>query len=588
MKKLYVLIFSLLSFTLSYSQQVEISGKSPVTHIKLDPVYERGLPPNLFVDMSFMDENNNGILEARESSVLNLVITNKGKGKAQELKVRVIDNNPDRDLDIEDGIVIPYLMPDQSIKVTIPITAGIDIKTAEHKMEISVTEHFGYDMDPAFLILNTFEFLKPELVFSGLEIVDIGTGTAAIIKDAQIQPGEQVKVKIVVQNIGQNIAPNTIYHVSTSDNNIFILEGLGDIGTVDIGEVKEFWITLSPNKRITSNEKLPVSLTLRNDFDKGNLVNYRLPIQINQKSPQPEIVEVIPRPSFTSEQAARWEVESNRITVNVGNIIDINQAPTSETSRPNSIAIVIGVEEYEYFAPAPYADRDAAIMGKYFKNTLGIDDIYVYINDKVSGFFFDNIFDPDYGELQKAILKGQTDLFVFYSGHGMPSKDGEKVYLFPSDGRIEALEKQGYDLNKFYQNLQDLEAKSVTVFMDACFSGFSRKTEEYETKNLISMKGVAIKPNVLRPWEDNPNFIIFTSSGFNETSLGFDQVQYGLFTYYLCAGLQGNADEDYDNKITTGELSRYISKNVMETSTKILGVQTPLFFGDENKILSEF
>jgi uncharacterized caspase-like protein len=288
------------------------------------------------------------------------------------------------------------------------------------------------------------------------------------------------------------------------------------------------------------------------------------------------------------KQVARFEVSSNKIIANIGNVIDINQVPPSEMHRPNSVAVVMGIEKYKYFAPAPYADQDAEIMKKYFRQVLGVDKVFIYTNDEVSGFFFQNTFNPEYGELQKAIVKGKTDLFIFYSGHGMPSKDGDKVYLFPSDGRIEALQTQGYDLNTFYKNLEALDARSTTIFIDACFSGVSRPTETQETQNLVAMKGVAVKPKVEQPWENNPNFNVFTSSAFNETSLGFDPSQTGLFTYFVCAGLQGNADLNKDGKITAGELSDYVIENVVATSKKILGKQTPLFYGNRNEVLTEY
>jgi len=250
--------------------------------------------------------------------------------------------------------------------------------------------------------------------------------------------------------------------------------------------------------------------------------------------------------------------------------------------------VVMGIEKYKYFAPAPYADQDAEIMKKYFRDVLGVEKVFLYTNDEVSGFFFQNIFNPEYGELQKAIVKGKTDLFVFYSGHGMPSKDGTKVYLFPSDGRIEALQTQGYNLNTFYKNLEALGARSTTVFIDACFSGVSRPTETQETQNLVAMKGVAIKPKVEQPWENNPDFTVFTSSSFDETSLGFDPSQTGLFTYYVCAGLQGAADLNKDGKITAGELSDYVIEQVVSTSKKIMGKQTPVFYGNREEVITEY
>jgi uncharacterized caspase-like protein len=219
---------------------------------------------------------------------------------------------------------------------------------------------------------------------------------------------------------------------------------------------------------------------------------------------------------------------------------------------------------------------------------LGINHVVTYTNEDVSGLKFDDIFNPDYGELQKSIIKGVTDVFVFYSGHGIPNKDGDKIYLFPSDGKIERLETQGYDLNDLYQNLENLGAKSVTVFLDACFSGVSKASEKISMKNLVLTKGVRIEPKIISPWIKNPNFSVFNSSAANETSLGFDPSQTGLFTYYLCLGLQGEADLNHDRKITNGELYDFVYSKVTETSKKIFGVQTPQFYGNREIILLEY
>ncbi len=589
MKK-WIYIGMMISFfytPLSFAQKV-ISGTSKPVHIKINTKYTRGLPPILFVNLSYEDANQNGILEPNEISVLKLTITNKGKGTAQGLTVKVKDDNYDPELHIQDGQKIPYLLPDKSTTVSIPIKAGFNIKTKKHKLEIQVTEYFGYDMDPAYLVLNTVEYRDPELVFSGLEVIDKGTGTASIVADGKLQPGEQVQVKIVVQNIGQNVSEDTRYAVTSTDNNIYIQNNTGELGNLNIGEVKEFWITISPNKRVKSSGNLPLYLSLYNKYKRGSLNHFNLPVELNQKPPEPEIVEVKPDIEQMNKQIARFEYTSSKITANIGNIIDINVIPYSKMKRQNSVAVVIGIERYKYFAPAPYANNDATIMAKYFKQVLGVDKVFVYTDEDVSGYFFQNIFNPDYGELQKAIIKGKTDLFVFYSGHGMPSKDGEKVYLFPSDGRVQALSQQGYNINQFYENLEKLDAKSTTVFIDACFSGVSRPTETQEIQNLVAMKGVSIKPKVEQPWETNPNFSVFSSSQFNETSLGFDPSKTGLFTYYVCAGLQGGADLNKDGKITTGELNTYVTEKVTATSVKILGKQTPLFNGNSKEVLTVY
>ncbi|MGD9977587.1 MAG: caspase domain-containing protein, partial [Bacteroidales bacterium] len=209
-------------------------------------------------------------------------------------------------------------------------------------------------------------------------------------------------------------------------------------------------------------------------------------------------------------------------------------------------------------------------------------------NDEVSGFFFEDIFNPITGKLNKIITKGETDLFVYYSGHGMPQKDGNDVFLFPADGRLEMLEKQGYSLDTLYNNLDKLGARSVTVILDACFSGTSRATSNLVAENISNTKGVKIRPRKNQPWNTNPNFRVLTSSKDDQTSLGFDDAQTGLFTYYFCLGLQGEADLNMDKKITLDELNAYLKVNVVETSRKIRGEQTPMLYGNGDMVIVEF
>ena len=321
----------------------------------------------------------------------------------------------------------------------------------------------------------------------------------------------------------------------------------------------------------------------------GNLNNFQLPIFLNKRPPDPIIKDVKPNIEMMEKQIARFEYKSNKFTANINNVIDIWDVPISKTKRPNSVAVVFGIENYENLAPAPYAKNDAKIIKEYFEKRLGIEQVVIYTNEEVRGFIFDNVFDPYIGELKKAVIDSVSDVFVFYSGHGIPNKDGDRIYLFPYDGKIEKLETQGYDMNKFYNNLEKLNAHSITVFIDACFSGFSRKSEKINDQNLIGMKGGAkFAPKIYEPWQKNNNFSVFTSSGINETSLGFDPSETGLFTYYLCAGLQGKADANHDNKITFNELKDYVIDNVKTVSLKISGLQTPEFHGNNEMILVEY
>ena len=166
-------------------------------------------------------------------------------------------------------------------------------------------------------------------------------------------------------------------------------------------------------------------------------------------------------------------------------------------------------------------------------------------------------------------------MYVYYSCHGVPEKNGEEAYLFPVDGKIMNASSCGYGLSCFYRDLDSLEARNVVVFLDACFMGDTKYSRNYVSQNISGTKGVVVRRIGQAPWHTNRNFFVFTSSRNDQSSLAFDQSGTGLFTYYLALWLKGAADADGDGKITTGELSDYISSRVVEVSQKIRGEQTP-------------
>lgn len=552
--------------------------------------FKREIPPNLIAELSFKDDNRNGILEGNENAIITIKLKNIGEGKAQGLNVFLINEIYDKELTIG-GYSLEKLEPNKTVEIEIPIKASINIKTQLHKLKLNVTEYFGYDMDVCFVNIQTFAYQEPKLNFAGLEIIDTGEKTSAIIKDNLLQAGEMVKVLVYVQNTGQNTAKNTSYIVNSTDENIYIDNKNGVIGDIEAGEVKDFYIYISPNKRVTTTKELPIYLNVTETVGLGNLDNYNLPIFLEKKPANVNILNIEQDIESLKKDIVRFEYTSEKFTVNTGEIIDIAlNIPDTKKTKPNSVGVIFGIENYTNMVPAPYASNDAKIIEEYFKKTLGLEQVVSYTEAEVSGFIFDDVFNPENGELQKAVLREETDLFVFYSGHGVPDKSGENIYLFPSDGKYERLETQGYNISSLYANLDALGAKSVTIFIDACFSGSSKVTETVIAENITGNKsGVKIKPIITKnPWETNDNFSVFTSSSFDETSLGFDKTQTGLFTYYLCLGMKGEADTNSDKKITLGELNNYVTTNVSDMSKKISGLQTPQFNGNEDLIIIEY
>ncbi len=56
--------------------------------------------------------------------------------------------------------------------------------------------------------------------------------------------------------------------------------------------------------------------------------------------------------------------------------------------------------------------------------------------------------------------------------------------------------------------------------------------------------------------------IILTASDANEVSAEKEELQHGVFTYYLLEALRGQADFDGDGVLTMDEVYRYVSDNI--------------------------
>lgn len=553
------------------------------------------MPPDLFVDIDFIDANNNKILEALENGSILITLHNHG-GKAEGVSV---DLTPVKKLPglLFDATSKKVDIPSGGEIVTdFPLSAGIDIPTDSLQFDIRVSEPLGYDVE-AQLILSTFEFPKAKMSLQGVSILDSGTGLRSLSTgpDGKIQKGEVVRAVVTLQNIGEGVADGVEYKIETSDPNVLLMteSGItksitGKLDKLLVGEVKEFSFRMSANNNYQNrSEWLPVYLSVKETAGFGDLLYEKIPIPLDAMPAQPKIVDIKGETEkLMRQQQTRVYSSSNRIS-SQSKVKDINIAPSGKPIFTNAVAVVIGAEKNMYgAAPAPYAARDAQVISKYFKNSMGVNDIRMITDEQVTGTALSDLFDPRFGYLAQVVEPGQTDVFVYYSGHGLPfvSESGiQDVYLFPYDARREAVQDRGYSLNKLYADLNQLGAKSVTVIMDACFSGASRMTSTVDSENISREKGVRIALPRLssRPWDTNPEFRVFTSSTGEQTSLGYDAAQAGLFTYYLALGLQGEADSNGDGTLLFDELVHFVTERVSSESIKIRGGnQTPQFFGN--------
>lgn len=254
--------------------------------------------------------------------------------------------------------------------------------------------------------------------------------------------------------------------------------------------------------------------------------------------------------------AKKEEVKS---AIKIDNSIDLN-IPSSSTKNTRTFAVIIGNENYQRASKVEFAHNDAVIFGKYCNQTLGvpIKNLRRY-KDATYGTFLSAM--KDIKDISTA-YNGDINVIFYYAGHGIPSENGLESYLLPVDAdgtQVAAC----YSVKELYKELGNLKAKSVVVFLDACFSGAQRGDGM-----LLATRAVAIKP---RDPIVKGKTIVFSAANGEQTAFPYAEKGHGMFTYFLLEKLRADKGD-----VTLGELSKYIDENVRQQSVVVNGkLQTP-------------
>ena len=239
--------------------------------------------------------------------------------------------------------------------------------------------------------------------------------------------------------------------------------------------------------------------------------------------------------------------------------VDTN-IPETNISNANTFVVVIANENYKKVSKVPFALNDGRTFAKYCQRTLGVPSNQIKVYE-----------DATYGDLKQAVawLKnicdkydGEASVIFYYAGHGIPDESDKSSYLLPADGDGRLANETGYKLDELYGKLGSMPAKSVTVLLDACFSGANR-----DGQMLASARGVAVRA---LPGAPQGNTVVFSAAQGNETALPDEQEGHGMFTYYLLKKLQETKGD-----ITLNDLSQYVIKEVGKRSAVKDKVQTP-------------
>ena len=565
-----ILLVSLLSWCMinGCSPYVELKGRSKSGLVWMEPLDKvekqlSKLPAHLvLVDKYFEEPDGDQALDAEEVGYLVVTLRNDGLGPAKISALLTPLSNMEH-LFFKRRIALGVLPIQEEKSYKIALEAGIKVEDALREMRVELVEEYARSTIPF-----TFSFYTHRLAVPEFRVVirnyDDGNFFKGNTPDGLVETGEMIKVVANVQNVGGEAEGVEVKvelerksglqytrDLKGSSDNRFLLGQMGPGTDQDIG----FFFFTSPvfadsivkiNVRVTESRR-QFGATEAVAFNIGQSLRTEdvLAVEVSKRGPEDYAL-----------------VRSDRI--------DIEQVPqNSKTRLDKGLAVIFGIEDYKYTFNAAYKNRDAAVFFRYFRDVLRIPEerISLKVNHDATKAEFDYVFEPkgspNQGWIKKRLSNpqeaGQTDLFVYLGGHGFPDISSGQPYLIPYDVRpVQAT--NGISLERLYQTLSEFGFRSVTVFVESCFSGASGYDPSGGEK-LLALNMNPVFPVMEQPMI-GPQTVVFTATSGKMPSNNRDDLKHGIFSYFVLKGLGGMADGNGDKAVTVEELFAYVRREV--------------------------
>ena len=212
-------------------------------------------------------------------------------------------------------------------------------------------------------------------------------------------------------------------------------------------------------------------------------------------------------------------------------------------SSPESIAVVVGNKTYRSTVPVDFAGNDADAMRDYLVRSLGFREQNVVVLKDATRNELEDWFgpeaEPQAGKLWLRARTGRSDVFVYYSGHGVPDLKTRQPFLLPSDGNPDRA-SSGYPCETLYRNLELIKQKvgperQVIVMLDACFTG---ETGRADGKGLLAVSAPGLVPTKPRT---GAGVVKLVATSGSAPANWDSETKLGLFTSRFLMGAAGLA-----------------------------------------------
>jgi hypothetical protein len=278
----------------------------------------------------------------------------------------------------------------------------------------------------------------------------------------------------------------------------------------------------------------------------------------------------------SGNSASRTITVSRKIIESQAKFAALDPARIRPQPERDAVAIIIGITDYKNLPKAEFASDDARMFYDYATRGLGIkaENIKLLVDDAADDVAIYKAFKT----WLPSRVRSSTDIYIFYSGHGLPADNGRSLYLIPHRADRDLIEKTAIRQDDINSYIQIAKPRSVTVFLDSCYSGLARTGE--------SLLGNARPVNIKSEANVFPsNFTVITASQNDQISSSSADLKHGIFSYYLMKGMEGDADKNGDGQITVGEMHSYLTEHVAKQASMFSRAQVPQLIGNPSEIL---
>ncbi len=514
-----------------YDEIAELVGAGISSHLLTG---RSGLPPSLKAEINFREPSGNNYLDATETGILAVSVSNTGQGTANVVTA-VLSGTDLLEIDFPLRTIIGDIQPNETKQVEIPIKARYRVPADTVQLKCSIVEANGFNPDPMLIQFETRPYFV-KLVKAGIQINDqSGNG--------MIEPEEIVEITVRVQNQGTSPARDVRAAIRIDQNVFFAGKDPKErvqkynLGELNPGDYYDLTFKIYTNNLA---QEVPVYLTLSEYYAEWGAVNLPLELAFNQRL-------------GTMQQYVMQGKETTGGYVTEGFSIDVEMnIPSGQGMKKDAVALIIANRNYQNpdIPKVEYAHRDAEFVKQYLIKTMGLQEGNIILQQDAT----QSQFRIALQKLQN-VAKDTAEVFVYYVGHGAPDPESKRGYFVPVDCDPNYVKIGGIALEDFYNQLGSIRATKKIVLIDACFSGSSNNG--MLIKNISPVMIEVEKGHVV-----DEATVEFTSSSADEVSSWYPEKKHSLYTYYFLKGLQGEADANGDKTITVGELHNYLTDKV--------------------------